>query len=785
MGSFSHRTSIRRSSNRSSRAGSIVHGRLSSKESIRLSSKEGRSTLVDRKGTLTLPSDGCIKHLALFKDCDMKFVEEVATRVEVKVFQPGEVLRREDMPSESLWIINRGEVQVSRMGKPTGRLKDGASFGEDLLMGARQYSLETIYARTVVDTRILDRTSLREVLAHYPYERALFQQMAVRQKLAIMHTVSTDGNKAQAHEQRILEDEARRLDLFLKQGRDAVQKQSRGGATPNVPGNKEAAAGGSGRCRCVMVEEPTSGSRLTLADWHRQLAASREGRRLNVWQLDFYAEPGGPGDSLPPTAGPSSGRVSTQLEGSRLTAPASSLCPTREPTMPPRVPVYSRNSQRYPELPSSPPHDPSCVRGSSRPWSVCSTFGRAHSTTPTPRRHQDPLPPGLSEAMADLSQGVLRSRWSCEQHQARAGSGSPGPAPEPRELRAGAVSALGYFSATTSVNEMDGGVAEVAAAASDAQEGTGVLVPFGPRRRLEVTLRGTFRNLGTAEGDDATAAGEGDFLYIWDAAESRGGAGASGASPAPQVASVAAATPPPLHGARFRSPVGSQVQEQAAAFEAEERERMGFGKDEGGALPSGRSSVPAIRGGARSAPPPLPAKGADEGIELEGLAAHVAQHVRRILERGLRDEGPSRATSCEPPLVDGERGVSPPQLSYGGRSPSPRVLGAEEQLNLRIRLRLCQSRCGSSSAVLELTLDHHAGCSEARGCRCSPPPEEAEAWLLAYFARHSKLQLTSTMPSVRVFLEPLPAGEGEGDEDDNGSGAEDTPQRRCASPSRG
>merc|ERR1712032_1273664 len=110
------------------------------------------------------------------------------------------------------------------------------------------------------------------------------------------------------------------------------------------------------------------------------------------------------------------------------------------------------------------------------------------------------------------------------------------------------------------------------------------------------------------------------------------------------------------------------------------------------------------------------------GMELDDLVGAVEYHIRRILERSVRGEA-SRAASCEPTE---ERSPSPQYYSPSSSlSPSPTLRqNAEEQLNLCIFLRLCRSRCGSSSAVLELTLDHAAECSEASGCHCWPSPEE-------------------------------------------------------------
>lgn len=254
------------------------------------------------------------------------------------------------------------------------------------------------------------------------------------------------------------------------------------------------------------------------------------------------------------------------------------------------------------------------------------------------------------------------------------------------------------------------------------------LEPITLARRLEVTLRGTFRtdNLDPG-GSEACDSGEYD-----DA----------------------------LADINPRAVISNELN-LISDSDDEIRSRMGFGSREFGATPTGRSSVPAIRGdgpcgGTLSAPPF--AAIIDEGIELSSLMHNVEHQVYRILERSLR--GPSRAASCEP--QDRFRGspcMSPPPQFPGSPStslcPSPSPRGVAEELNIRILLRLCHSRCGSSSAVLELTLDHSLECNEACGCRCWPTPQDAEARLLAYFARHSLLRLAATQPPVRVVLEPL------------------------------
>merc|ERR1711879_1035225 len=101
----------------------------------------------------------------------------------------------------------------------------------------------------------------------------------------------------------------------------------------------------------------------------------------------------------------------------------------------------------------------------------------------------------------------------------------------------------------------------------------------------------------------------------------------------------------------------------------------------------------------------------------------------RLLERGMRPSslGPSRAASCEPRPELSVLEEASPEPSTSQFSP-PRSLcpsplfgsllnsvedGQHEDVGLAglvVKVRLCHSRCGSSSAVLELLLEHGAGC---------------------------------------------------------------------------
>jgi len=253
---------------------------------------------------------------------------------------------------------------------------------------------------------------------------------------------------------------------------------------------------------------------------------------------------------------------------------------------------------------------------------------------------------------------------------------------------------------------------------------------LGPRRRLELTVRGAFRHSSwqqTDEVNDAEDHAEGE-----------------------------------CHQKLALVDVGHQSPDISL------RERMGFGRDEAGATPSGRTSVPAIRPDGLASSLALPSMGADEGIELESLTSGIERHVRKVIERSVRGDSsraPScelgssrRAASCEPIIEHRCSSPMPGHHSvHRGQSPCFRTMN-DEPLNLCIAVRLRQRRCGTSSAVLELSFGHGIECRRGRGgaCHCHPSPEDAWVLISSHFSRHSLLRLNARLPPVHVTTEALP-----------------------------
>jgi len=539
--------------------------------------------------------------------------------------------------------------------------------------------------------RVFTRQQFEQVLTRYPFEQALFQHLAITRKLEILHQKQDLSEERHLYIQE-LEGERSRLEKVLNRGRRTARK-----AKCHAP-----------RANLASADCAPLGSFQSLADWHRELAASPEGKRLNVWQLEFYRDTKRPSSRLRF----SSNECSTASERRCRCKAAGSprQCdnsPNRQHQSPTPVHSIAPPQMPYPELPATPLRDAAFLRNRRRrflqPKPPGETSGRQSAPPGFHPCVEVDISAAINEAAVEQRPNSSHSRWHCDNLVRHASAQGRSPAP------------------------LQGHVQELPAEPTEDSNKIPEVTrkPFSPLCRIEVVLRGNFR------GSEETEPCNND-----DMDESCAQTG-----PVKTCSLI---------------PELSCLDQLASRLTAEEsfRERMGFGREEGGITPSGRTSVPAVRGS--SSAPPISQNAMDQGMELDTLAAAVEYHVRRLLERDLSEQDQSRmVASCESSECTS---LSPPRCSpMPSLCPSPILqLHMEDPIvSLSVTLRLCRTRCGSSSAVLELSLDHFEDCSPDNGCCCRPSPAEAEACLMAYFTRHTMLRLSATHPPVRISLEPL------------------------------
>lgn len=125
--------------------------------------------------------DGIAK-LPLFKGRDPRFVEQVMLDVAVEVFQPGSIILREGDSGESMYLLNRGDVEIVVGGNVVATLSDGSVFGEIALLGVSSKRTATVRASSFCDCRVIQRAPFIRLLQSFPAER-LFYETEARRRL--------------------------------------------------------------------------------------------------------------------------------------------------------------------------------------------------------------------------------------------------------------------------------------------------------------------------------------------------------------------------------------------------------------------------------------------------------------------------------------------------------------------------------------------------------------------------------------------------------------------------
>eukprot|EP00746_Dinoflagellata_sp_MGD_P165517 gnl/MRDRNA2_/MRDRNA2_94836_c0_seq1.p1 gnl/MRDRNA2_/MRDRNA2_94836_c0~~gnl/MRDRNA2_/MRDRNA2_94836_c0_seq1.p1 ORF type:complete len:542 (-),score=82.60 gnl/MRDRNA2_/MRDRNA2_94836_c0_seq1:153-1778(-) len=123
--------------------------------------------------------DGIAK-LPLFQGRDPRFVGQLLLDVAVEVFQPGDVILREGDSGESMYLLNRGEVEIIVGGNVVAKLRDGSVFGEIALLGVSSRRTATVRAASFCDCRVIQRAVFMRLLQSFPNERIFYEKEARR-----------------------------------------------------------------------------------------------------------------------------------------------------------------------------------------------------------------------------------------------------------------------------------------------------------------------------------------------------------------------------------------------------------------------------------------------------------------------------------------------------------------------------------------------------------------------------------------------------------------------------
>lgn len=130
--------------------------------------------------------DACVcVQISLFRACDPAFMADLAQRLRMVLYTPGEIVYRPDDVGHDMFIIWQGAVLVTNeQHEATALLNAGMHFGQSALAvvhgagaGAVQQSLRGAYATCMrpSDLLILSVRDLVQVMRDYPESGAMIQ----------------------------------------------------------------------------------------------------------------------------------------------------------------------------------------------------------------------------------------------------------------------------------------------------------------------------------------------------------------------------------------------------------------------------------------------------------------------------------------------------------------------------------------------------------------------------------------------------------------------------------
>nr|XP_013812250.1 PREDICTED: cyclic nucleotide-gated cation channel beta-3 [Apteryx mantelli mantelli] len=124
-----------------------------------------------------------VNKVDLFKGCDTQMIYDMLLRLKSIVYLPGDFVCKKGEIGREMYIIKQGEVQV--LGGPDGTkvlvtLRAGAVFGEISLLAAGGGNRRTanVVAHGFANLFVLDKTTLNEILVHYPDSEKILMKKA-------------------------------------------------------------------------------------------------------------------------------------------------------------------------------------------------------------------------------------------------------------------------------------------------------------------------------------------------------------------------------------------------------------------------------------------------------------------------------------------------------------------------------------------------------------------------------------------------------------------------------
>ncbi|CEM05198.1 unnamed protein product [Vitrella brassicaformis CCMP3155] len=134
-----------------------------------------------------------LSNIPFLQGCNPYFTASFISFLQPRFYSPGEVIIKEGTYGRSMFILNKGLVEVTVKSQRVARLEDGSVFGEIALLGIVNKRTATIRTLTCCDMRVISRTAFNRLLAQYPDERKKFEIEAQRKLQEVTEIAAKQG----------------------------------------------------------------------------------------------------------------------------------------------------------------------------------------------------------------------------------------------------------------------------------------------------------------------------------------------------------------------------------------------------------------------------------------------------------------------------------------------------------------------------------------------------------------------------------------------------------------
>jgi len=120
----------------------------------------------------------CLRAVPLFRECTNEFLEMLAEQVVSKVFACGDIILQQGDFGDSMYVLNKGEVEIVAGDVSVATLGAGSVFGEMAAIckdpvAARRSA--TVKAKNFCDCRVIQRDGLMRTLSRFPVEAQIIE----------------------------------------------------------------------------------------------------------------------------------------------------------------------------------------------------------------------------------------------------------------------------------------------------------------------------------------------------------------------------------------------------------------------------------------------------------------------------------------------------------------------------------------------------------------------------------------------------------------------------------